>query len=279
MTIVPQAIAAYASFDKIEDYVKSQKAPAISRSSRPSQLDEGVEVSIQDLTVKWTPEGSPTLKDVNLELSRGQVVACLGPVGAGKSTLAKAILGEVPLSKGTITYRTECIAYCSQVPWLPNRTIKQVICGAMAKYFVDNNWYQAVLKACCLDQDLAALPDGAETVVGVDGMNLSGGQRQRVVRDIPREETYTILANSCELQALARAIFHRCKMVVLDDPFSALDRKTRDQVAQNLLAPKGMFRQLNAAVFWITSSSKSFISCTQWEKHTDLSPSQKCRSE
>ncbi|KAK3951770.1 P-loop containing nucleoside triphosphate hydrolase protein [Pseudoneurospora amorphoporcata] len=203
MTIILQAIAAYASFEKIEDYIKSQKAPAISRSPRPAQLAEGTEVSMQNLIVKWTPEqGNPTLEDVNLELSRGKVIACLGPVGAGKSTLARAILGEVPLAKGTIRYRTESIAYCSQVPWLPNRTIKQVICGSLARYDVGNEWYRAVLKACCLDEDLAAVPDGDETVVGVDGMSLSGGQRQRV--------------------ALARAVFHRCKMVVLDDPFSAL---------------------------------------------------------
>ncbi|KAK3354626.1 hypothetical protein B0H65DRAFT_437958 [Neurospora tetraspora] len=70
MTIIPQAIAAYASFDRIEDYIKSQKAPAISRSPRPGQLAEGTEVSIHGLTVQWTPEGNPTLEDVNIELSR-----------------------------------------------------------------------------------------------------------------------------------------------------------------------------------------------------------------
>ncbi|EAA35437.2 hypothetical protein NCU02051 [Neurospora crassa OR74A] len=237
MTIVPQAIAAYASFDRIEDYIKSIKA--VSRSPRPGQLAEGIEVSIRGLTVKWTPEQSnPTLEDVNLELSRGKVVACLGPVGSGKTSLARAILGEVPLVKGAVTYATDRIAYCSQVPWLPNRTIKQVIRGSMTIYGdIDHDWYLAVVRACCLDQDLAVLPDGDETMVGVDGMNLSGGQRQRV--------------------ALARAVYHRCKVVVLDDPFSALDGKTRDQVAQNLLGPKGLFRQLNAAVFWITSSTKN----------------------
>lgn len=182
MTVVPQAIAACASFAKIEDYIKSQKAPAISHSPRPAQLAEGSEVSIQGLTVQWTPEGSPTLKDINLELLRGQVVACLGPVGAGKSTLARAILGKVPLTKSTIRHRTESIAYCAQVPWLPNRTIRQVICGSMAKYNVGNEWYRAVIRSCCLDQDLAVLPDGDQTVAGADGMNLSGGQRQRVVR-------------------------------------------------------------------------------------------------
>nr|CAE76208.1 related to multidrug resistance protein [Neurospora crassa] len=244
MTIVPQAIAAYASFDRIEDYIKSIKA--VSRSPRPGQLAEGIEVSIRGLTVKWTPEQSnPTLEDVNLELSRGKVVACLGPVGSGKTSLARAILGEVPLVKGAVTYATDRIAYCSQVPWLPNRTIKQVIRGSMTIYGdIDHDWYLAVVRACCLDQDLAVLPDGDETMVGVDGMNLSGGQRQRV--------------------ALARAVYHRCKVVVLDDPFSALDGKTRDQVAQNLLGPKGLFRQLNAAVFWITSSKQG-----TWEELRD----------
>lgn len=242
MTIIPQAIAAYASFDRIEDYIKSQKAPTISCSPRPQQLDEGVEVSIRDLTVNWTPESNnnsnPTLEDINLELSWSQVVACLGPVGAGKSTLARAILGEVPVSQGTVEYRTERIAYYSQTLWLPNKTIKQGICGAMASYAgVGDEWYRTVIRECCLGQDLAVLPDGDETAVGVDGMNLSGRQRQRV--------------------ALARAVYHRCKMVVLDNPFSALDGKTRDQVAQNLLGPKGLFRQLNAAVFWITSSNKN----------------------
>lgn len=208
MTIAPQAIAAYASFDRIEDYIKSIKA--VSRSPRPGQLAEGIEVSIRGLTVKWTPKQSnPTLEDVNLELPRGKVVACLGPVGSGKTSLARAILGEVPLGKGTVTYATDRIAYCSQVPWLPNRTMKQVIRGSMTIYGdIDHHWYLAVVRACCLDQDLAVLPDGDETMVGVDGMNLSGGQRQRVVRTRKSEKLRVMMAN------LGKYIIHRLLRVL-----------------------------------------------------------------
>ncbi len=98
---------------------------------------------------------------------------------SGKSTLLRAILGEVPIVEGSIKLSSRQIAYCAQRPWLPSGTIKEVIQGATDSF--DERRYDEVTENCCLIHDFDTLHDGDETQVGSRGMNLSGGQRQRVV--------------------------------------------------------------------------------------------------
>ncbi|KAK3329697.1 hypothetical protein B0H66DRAFT_610708, partial [Apodospora peruviana] len=238
MTIIPKAVAAFPSFERIQSYLQPdehgnhvQKAVADSSGVTPAIL-------VKDLDVSWNGH-KKVLSGINLEVPKGMIVACSGPVGSGKTTLARTILNEfLPITAGTVTVSTKRIAYCAQTPWLMNQTIKQVICGPVMRVTMDEVWYNTVIRACCLDEDLAVLPDGDETVVGDGGASLSGGQRQRV--------------------ALARAVFQRCEIAVLDDTFSALDGRAEKQVAENLFGFDGSFRKLGTTVFWITSSTQHF---------------------
>ncbi|KAK3694050.1 ABC transporter type 1, transmembrane domain-containing protein [Podospora appendiculata] len=235
MTIIPRAVAAWPSFQRIESHL--QLADLDGETSLTRHDDDSMPaILVKNLSVFGESSDKKILDNIDLEISQGMIVACSGPVGAGKTTLARAILGEHLQMTGVVTVSTRRVAYCAQTPWLPNETIKQVVCGPVVGPDTDEIWYKTVTEACCLDQDLSVLPRGDDTAVGDKGTSLSGGQRQRV--------------------ALARAVFQRCKLVILDDTFSALDGRTEDQVSQNLLGPEGLFRKQGTTVFWITNSTQ-----------------------
>ncbi|KAK3941519.1 P-loop containing nucleoside triphosphate hydrolase protein [Diplogelasinospora grovesii] len=241
MTMVPKLVAAQAGFERIQGHIE-RIAPVVDLRSMGPPLqqpggDAGPIMVVKNLTVTFTPFGKRILDGINLDLSPGKVVACSGPVGAGKTTLARAMLAEVTSCGGFVRLATHhTVAYCAQTPWLTGQTIKQLIRGpAHASDRDQEEWYNIVVKACCLEQDLAMLPGGDGTLVGGRGMNLSGGQRQRV--------------------ALARAIYQRPAVAILDDVFSALDGATEGKVAENLFGPKGLFREMSTAVFWIANST------------------------
>lgn len=125
-------------------------------------------------------EDVPVLKDINFTVSSSRLTVIIGPVGCGKSTLLKAVLGETPVSEGSIILSTRDMSFCDQTPWLTNQTLQANI-TAFSKY--DASWYSSVIRACALEQDLAQLPEGDQAMVGSKGITLSGGQKQRVVRD------------------------------------------------------------------------------------------------
>lgn len=206
---------------------------------------------------------NPVLKNVNISISRGSLVMISGPVGSGKSTLLRAMLGEIPPTQGSINPASHRMAYCAQKPWLPSSSIKQAIRGMSPTRHDDDSWYQEVVEACCLNHDLEMLSDGDETHLGTGGLNLSGGQRQRVVRptNTPLKfSTNQLIKNVLTSQALARALFAKPDLVLLDDVFSALDGETEGRVFNNLFEPQGLFRKLETTVVLITNSSElSFL--------------------
>lgn len=119
------------------------------------------------------------LHQINVEVTQSSIVMVVGPVGSGKSTFFKAILGEIPLSKGAIHVKHSSMAYCGQAPWLRNITLRNNI---ISQSFYDPDWYDRVIRACLLDEDMHQFADGDNSLAGSDGVNLSGGQKQRVVR-------------------------------------------------------------------------------------------------
>ncbi|KAJ8127367.1 hypothetical protein O1611_g6267 [Lasiodiplodia mahajangana] len=159
-----------------------------------------------------------------------------GPVGCGKSTLLRCLLGEAPLTQGSVSLSTYRIAYCAQSPWLPGGTIRQIITGPEETR--DERFYRQVLEACCLTHDLDTLPNGEETQIGSRGLNLSGGLAQRV--------------------SLARAVFSRCNIALLDGTFDALDGTTEKTIIGNLLGPTGLFRRLRTTVVLTANSTQYF---------------------
>ena len=138
-------------------------------------------LTIDEATVRPAPTADPVLKSINLAVKPGSLVVCSGAVGTGKTTLAKAILGDLPPDSGVISASIGRIAYCAQSPWLINGTVKRLICGPDSQGQVDEEWYRKVVQACDLEEDLEQLPNGDETIIGSRGITLSGGQRQRVV--------------------------------------------------------------------------------------------------
>ena len=120
----------------------------------------------------------PTLSGINVEIPLGKLTLLVGPVGSGKSTLLKAILGEIRLMSGSIQVCSSEMAYCDQKPWHMNGTVRDSI---IAFSPINDSWYQQVLEACALKQDLAQLPNKDLTQIGSKGIVLSGGQSQRIV--------------------------------------------------------------------------------------------------
>jgi ATP-binding cassette, subfamily C (CFTR/MRP), member 1 len=137
-------------------------------------------VGFRSVNAGWNEKIPWVLKDLNLSIRRSHLTVLLGPVGCGKSTCLQAMLGEVPYSEGNIYSGFKEAAYCSQNPWLRNKTIMQNIIGPSP---MDSQLYETVIKACALDKDLAQLPVGHNSMIGSKGVNLSGGQRSRVVRE------------------------------------------------------------------------------------------------
>lgn len=182
MTIIPQAVGSLAAFQRIQEYFlqppRHDQRLALKQAGA-SQPGVPPAIRIEGVSIQPTSSMTQILKDVNLVVKRGSIVICAGPVGSGKTTLAKAILGELPTASGTISVVSGRIAYCEQSPWLPNGTLRQAVCGFSRE---DQGWYNEVIRLCCLNEDLLALPNGDQTVIGSRGLNLSGGQRQRVVR-------------------------------------------------------------------------------------------------
>ncbi len=205
LIIFPNIAAFIASFDRIQKYLTSpdrvdkremlHKKLASSNgrthssgdSHRSAALadnngDDDVAISIGEATFRPAPTADPVLRNISTTMKKGSLIVCSGAVGTGKTTLAKALLGDLPPDTGIITTIFGSIAYCAQTAWLINGTIKDIIRGPPGDDTeVDEAWYKRVVHACDLEEDLHQLPDGDKTVIGSRGITLSGGPKQRVV--------------------------------------------------------------------------------------------------
>lgn len=122
---------------------------------------------------------SAIIKDINLDIMPGELTIIVGPVASGKTTLLEAIVGEARVFAGSVELTVpEEIAYCGQDAWLLNQTVKENIL-AFEPY--SKHFYDEVIQACQLEEDLRYFPKGDESIIGSRGISLSGGQKQRVV--------------------------------------------------------------------------------------------------
>ncbi|KAF6164724.1 hypothetical protein GIB67_040976 [Kingdonia uniflora] len=165
--------------------------------------DLGISIRLQDCVFNWDQEAaSPTLKGVALEVTRGQKIAVCGPVGAGKSSLLYAIIGEIPKISGSVEVFGS-VAYVSQTSWIQSGTIRDNILYGKP---MNKTKYENAIKACALDKDIDSFEHGDLTEIGERGLNMSGGQKQRI--------------------QFARAVYNDADLYLLDDPFSAVDAHT-----------------------------------------------------
>nr|XP_061802825.1 ATP-binding cassette sub-family C member 4-like [Nerophis lumbriciformis] len=157
-------------------------------------------IELKRLTCYWDKLlDSPSLQDISLTVKSHQLLAVIGPVGSGKSSLLSAILGELCQDTGTLTVRGQ-LNYASQQPWVFPGTIRSNILFGRR---MDPEKYERILKACALKKDLELLPNGDLTLIGDKGGTLSGGQKARI--------------------NLARAVYEEADIYLLDDPLSAVD--------------------------------------------------------
>lgn len=196
-------------------------------------------IMMDNVFVRSPDAVTPVLQGVTFSVSPGTIAVITGPVGSGKSTLLRTILGETTVDLGSVMVSKSSVGFCSQSPWLPSTSIRNAICDPFdLEVDVDQDWYCKVIEACDLRLDLSRLTRGDETVIGTGGTLLSGGQKQRI--------------------ALARALYTRSKILVLDDVLSALDNKTRLNVVENLLGESGLCRKLNMTVILASHAGRSF---------------------
>ena len=175
-------------------------------------------LEVQNLSFTY-PDGKNVYNGISFTAEPGEIIGVTGPVASGKSTFGRTFLCEYPY-EGSIMYngcelrnaadneRTGIISYLGHDPELFDDSIKNnILLG-------DNKDVNEYLKAVCIDKEVEAMEQGADTIIGSGGVRLSGGQAQRI--------------------ALARTLCHKKPVFILDDPFSALDKNTEEQIYNNL---------------------------------------------
>ncbi|KNE72660.1 hypothetical protein AMAG_16420 [Allomyces macrogynus ATCC 38327] len=167
---------------------------------RSTDASDPIAISVKDAQFAFVDD-KPVLAIDQLEFARGSVTAVVGRVGAGKTALLNAILGEVYQTSpnGSVTVRGT-VAYASQKAWILNASLCENILFGLP---YDEKKYRKIIEACALKRDLAMLVNGDQTLIGDKGINLSGGQRARL---------------NC-----ARALYADADLFLLDDPLSAVD--------------------------------------------------------
>ncbi|KAI1178956.1 ABC transporter [Nemania sp. FL0916] len=216
---------------KTDPRIIERVAETSEKTEKQNATAEGF-VSIQDGAFSWTTDHT-ILTNINLNLPRSSITFVVGAVGAGKSTLCRALIGELPYIQGRIALKSDKIAYCEQTPFLFNASIKENIVGFSS---FDLSRYNEVLRATMLIQDLKSLSAGDDTVVGTKGIALSGGQRQRI--------------------SLARALYFDADILILDDIFSGLDGYTQEQVCMSVFGPNGLLRRRGTTTIVCTHSTR-----------------------
>ncbi|PNF15053.1 Multidrug resistance-associated protein 9 [Cryptotermes secundus] len=204
----PQAVQFAAetkvSIKRLEDFLLLEEMQSVYHGNNKATInheqDQKLGVTITNGSAKWTSNSIvDTLTHINLWVKPGKLCAVIGPVGSGKSSLLQAVLGELPLSDGSLIVGGD-VSYSSQEPWLFVGTVRQNILFGQP---YNPERYKEVIQVCALKRDLELFPHGDKTIVGERGVSLSGGQRARI--------------------NLARAVYRSSDVYLLDDPLSAVD--------------------------------------------------------
>jgi len=217
--VVNQWVEAYVSANRICKFLRSKELQqdAVVRSGY-STSEDVPPVEVKDGHFTWSSGTDPFLSGISLSVPKGDLLAVVGRVGSGKSSLLSGILGEMFKLSGTVELRGK-VAYAAQTPWLLSATLRDNILFG-AEY--DQELYETVIEACALVDDLAMLRDGDETQVGEKGITLSGGQKARI--------------------SLARTVYARADIYLLDDPLSSVDAHVARHLFDKVIGPNGLLR-------------------------------------
>lgn len=204
--LITALINAYVAMGRIEAFM-----------AEPDKEDTAVvpegsdDLSLRHASFAWPGVDKNVLEDITLSFPLGLTVI-YGEVAAGKTALLQALLGELDKTAGELIRPDQVVGYCAQTPWLQSMSIRDNILFSEP---YEETRYKQVLEACALIPDMVEFKHGDLSNIGENGIGLSGGQKARV--------------------ALARAVYSRAKILLLDDPLSALDHQTADFIVHKLL--------------------------------------------
>ncbi|XP_026508346.1 multidrug resistance-associated protein 1-like isoform X1 [Terrapene carolina triunguis] len=214
-TVISAVAQTKVSLGRLEDFLYSEDLD-------PQDIDTNYSgnhaVGFIGASFRWEKTGPSILNNLNMTVSEGSLVAVVGQVGSGKSSLLSAILGEMNKFEG-IVQRKGSVAYVSQQAWIQNSILQENILFGSG---LNRPYYERVLEACALLPDLEQLPNGDQTEIGERGVNISVGQKQRV--------------------NLARAVYSNADLYLLDDPLSAVDVHVGKHLFEKLIGPSGLLK-------------------------------------
>ncbi|XP_009304647.1 ATP-binding cassette sub-family C member 3 isoform X2 [Danio rerio] len=220
LNMLPQVISsivqASVSLKRLQDFLNHDELDpeSVDRKSNTTEYA----VSVVNGKFSWAKRDQVILDNINVLVPQGSLLAVVGHVGCGKTSLISALLGEMEKLDGQISIRGS-VAYVPQQAWIQNATLRDNI--LFGRPYVEQK-YRCVLEACALTPDLEVLPGGDLTEIGEKGINLSGGQRQRV--------------------SLARALYSEADVYLLDDPLSAVDAHVAKHIFDHVIGPEGALK-------------------------------------
>lgn len=203
------------SWKRIKPYLSEYQ-----RKDSTSDIKKGeTSLIIENLSFTYPMGKDNIIENINFEAKEGEIIGITGPIACGKTTLGVALLGQYPylgsikidgkeLSSYTEFEISQMISYLGHRPQLLSDTIYNNITLG------EDLEINSVLRDICFEDDLKAMPQREFTLVGNNGIRLSGGQQSRI--------------------ALARTLIRKNKIIILDDPFSAVDMKTEEKIIENL---------------------------------------------
>ncbi|XDV45214.1 hypothetical protein PO909_013347, partial [Leuciscus waleckii] len=220
LNMLPQVISsivqASVSLKRIQDFLNHDELDPESVDKRNNASEYAV--TVVNGKFAWAKQDQVTLDNINVLVPQGSLLAVVGHVGCGKTSLVSALLGEMEKLEGQISIRGS-VAYVPQQAWIQNASLRDNILFGRP---YEEQKYRHVLEACALTPDLEVLPGGDQTEIGEKGINLSGGQRQRV--------------------SLARALYSESDVFLLDDPLSAVDAHVAKHIFDKVIGPEGALK-------------------------------------
>ncbi|XP_029813812.1 multidrug resistance-associated protein 1 isoform X2 [Manacus vitellinus] len=215
--VISNIVEASVSLKRLRVFLSHEELDPDSIIRGPMPEAEGC-IVVKNATFSWSKTDSPLLNSINFTVPEGSLVAVVGQVGCGKSSLLSALLGEMDKKEGYVVVKGS-VAYVPQQAWVQNATLEDNIIFGRE---MNESRYKRVIEVCALLPDIEILPSGDKTEIGEKGVNLSGGQKQRV--------------------SLARAVYCNADVYLLDDPLSAVDAHVGKHIFEKVIGPKGILK-------------------------------------
>lgn len=223
------------SVKRITKFLTSREIDIAAVDRSNSDSEDVIEVN--NGTFSWDLDSENCLKQINMSVKRGSLVAIVGHVGCGKSSLISALLGEMEKKEGLVRV-SGSIAYVPQTAWIQNCTLQdnilfgkslsgkekkenQILQNGHSR-IIEETRYNSIIASTALGPDLKVLPGGDQTEIGEKGINLSGGQKQRI--------------------SLARAVCDDADIYLLDDPLSAVDSHIGKHIFEKVISKNGLLK-------------------------------------